>query len=412
MIGRFFVLFAFGASEIKSENDMSHELTIGRRGESLADTWVISPKMLESLDIDEADAEEPIVEPDFASIIEDAMADQKSHPEFVSDDWLVANVAMRFMKQTGLDILAEYPDLISSSERREAIRKILTVMDAMGYSFSDDEQIGMCGSGMELFDKILAQSTEELVEYSALLTAAYEGMEALTASAGIDVRYSYSPMGLLHFYCVPALSPKQYESRLDNMRAVAMKAGSDSLALHWAPVMGHGQADMIKRELPSLLAIALNSEGEPLVLGLESIAAFIDFVTSHPMGTIQIPDRAQLALSVMVSAMQRGMCSAALRQYAYALETETEALRRAEQEIRMNRRMAVRDRVAKVRKTKPIRFESLETDLTDELEQLAQKLPKQENIWRPLRVGHESFDQTHVGGIKQQVETSITQTIH
>ena len=206
-----------------------------------------------------------------ATILQAARHDRDTHPAQFSHELLITNIALRFLDEVGMEILVSFPGLVPDPRRQAAIARVVAVMQAMGYSFNLKSLIGHCHDIAVMIFNMLTKSTSELVAYADHLQLALAGMNALTVRTGRNVKWSYAPMALAMFYCVPALSNVSTETRLANMRTLSNfvgDAGTDSVSLEWASILqnmhiptSRSSIMVLRRELAS--AVAMSAMGGP-----------------------------------------------------------------------------------------------------------------------------------------------------
>ena len=228
-----------------------------------------------------------------ATILEAARGDRDAHPAQFSHELLIANIALRFLDEVGMDILGTFPGLVPDPTRQKAIGRILRVMHAMGYSFNQESQIGQCSDLTALFFDVLTKSTTELVSYADHLQIAFEGMNALTLESGLTVKWSYGPMALSMFYCIPALSEVPTETRLTNMGALSGLVGdeeADILSQRWALILRDLHMTeftlelmQFRPELASAIALSAIRGAESLEsAALNTVSDFYQLIVRRP----------------------------------------------------------------------------------------------------------------------------------
>ena len=221
-----------------------------------------------------------------ATILQAARRDRDTHPAQFSHELLITNIALRFLNDIGVDILDDFPGLIPDPQRQATIRRIVRVMQAMGYTFNYESRIGFCADTAELFFGIVTKSTPELTAFADHLEVSFKGMNALTLQSGLTVKWSYGPMALTTFYCIPALSDVPFETRLVNMERLSGFVGdqvADTMSQLAATLLSDAhmaeysaQLRKIRYDLPSLVALgAMNGPGSLHSAALATLARFV-----------------------------------------------------------------------------------------------------------------------------------------
>lgn len=252
-----------------------------------------------------------------ATILEAARLDRDNHPAQFSHELLITNIALRFLNDVGMDILSTFPGLIPDPQRQSAIGRIVTVMQAMGFTFNHEERIGFCADTTALFFSILTRSSEELVAYANNLQVAFDGMNALTLQSGVAVKWTYAPIAMTMFYCIPSLSSVPFDTRLQNMELLSGFVGgheTDVLSQDWAVVMRNFhsagfayEARLLRLEIVNALAVKVSmGAGSQESEALETVRDYLELVVRRPRVFARDSIRAKIQIEELLRSIQDG----------------------------------------------------------------------------------------------------------